>query len=243
MICVLLAAGYATRLYPLTTNYPKALLKVGKQTILDRILGNVDQSCAVDRYVLVTNSRFAVVFNEWAEHASYSAPIEILDDGTDTVENRRGAVGDLIFAMMEKSLNDDLLVMAVDYFVDFSLGDFVQYAIDKDASCILRYEENNISILRKSGVMTVDGDDRIVRMEEKPDNPFDVWCAPPFYYYVKRDLPRIMTSLANGCPKDAPGNLAKWLSERTAVYAMFMPGRHYDIGDLESYHDVQSQFS
>ena len=243
MICVLLAAGYATRLYPLTKNFPKALLQVGGKTILDRILENVDRSCSVDRYVLVTNSRFAGIFRDWAESASYACPIEVLDDGTDTVENRRGAVGDLIFAMEEKSLDDDLFVMAVDYFVDFTLGDFVRYAIGKNASCILRYEEDDVSVLRKSGVMTVDVDDRIVRMEEKPEDPFDVWCAPPFYYYTKRDLPLIRTSVACGCPKDAPGNLAKWLAEQTAVYAMVMPGRHYDIGDLESYHDVQAQFS
>lgn len=243
MTCVLLAAGYATRLYPLTTNYPKALLKVGNKAIIDRILENVDRSCNVDRYVLVTNNRFAGIFNGWAKSVSYSAPVVVLDDGTDTVDNRRGAVGDLIFALDQLALDEDLFVMAVDYFVDFDLGRFVQYARIKDASCILRYEEDNISILRKSGVMSVDTDDRIIRMEEKPEEPFDVWCAPPFYYFVKKDVPLIRDSTSLGCPKDAPGNLARWLSERAPVYAMLMPGQHYDIGDLESYYEVQAQFS
>ncbi len=243
MICILLAAGYATRLYPLTKNTPKALLQVGDKTVLDRILENVDASCNVDRYVLVTNSRFAHIFTDWSVCAAYSAPIEILDDGTDTEEHRRGAVSDLLFAIEEKALFDDLLVMAVDYFVDFVIGDFVQYAREKNASCILRYKENDVSILRNSGVMSVNTDDRIIHMEEKPAEPFDVWCAPPFYYYVKRDLPLILRSVSLGCPKDAPGNLAKWLSEQTDVYAMLMSGRHYDIGDLSSYYNVQKEFA
>ena len=242
MVCILLAAGYATRLYPLTRNFPKALLEVGGRSILDRVLENVDAHCSPDRYVLVTNHRYAGIFEDWALRARYSVPVEILDDGTDSDETRRGAVGDLLFALEEKGIEDDLFVMAVDYFVDLDLARFVHYARSKNASAILRYEEDDKAVLQKSGVMSVDAEDRILRMEEKPAEPFDVWCAPPFYYFAAKDLPLIRRSVAEGCPKDAPGNLAVWLSRKTPVYAMLLPGMHYDIGDQESYRSIRALF-
>ena len=242
MTCILLAAGYATRLYPLTKDFPKALLDVAGKTILDRVMENLEDGCEISRYVIVTNSRFAGHFSTWAERAKYSRPVTVLDDGTDTPENRLGAVGDLLHTIQNLGLDDDLFVMAVDYFVDFRFEDFIRYFREKDASCILRYEEHEPKILRKAANMSVDGEGRILRMEEKPETPFDIWCAPPFYLYARRDLPLISGSIAQGCPKDAPGYLAAWLSERACVYAMVMPGRHYDVGDIESYRLVQEQF-
>ena len=243
MTCILLAAGYATRLYPLTKNFPKALLDVGGKTILDRITENLEDGCGIDRYVIITNHNFYGHFSRWAEGASLSASVTVLDDGTDSAENRLGAVGDLLFADKTLGLEDDLFVLAVDYFVSFPFRDFVRYFREKRASCIMRFEEHDTAMLRKAAAMTVDGEDRILRMVEKPAEPFDIWCAPPFYLYDRKDLPLIRRSVSSGCGKDAPGSLAAWLSGETAVYAMQMPGMHYDVGDLESYREIQKQFS
>ncbi len=242
MTCVLLAAGYATRLYPLTKDFPKALLNVAGKTILDRVMENLENGCEADRYVIISNHRFAEHFRAWAEKAKYSVPVEVLDDGTVSAEDRLGAVGDLIYTIETLGLEDDLFVMAVDYFTEFALADFVKYFRRKQTSCVLRYAEQNVEILRSAAVMRVDGEGKVLNMQEKPAEPFDIWCAPPFYLYAKKDLADIKNALNLGCHKDAPGHLAAWLSGRVPVHAMEMWGERYDIGDLESYAAVCRKF-
>lgn len=237
-ICLILAAGYATRLYPLTENFPKPLLKVGEKTILDWLIDDLGTS--VDEYAVVTNHRFAAKFSEWA--TSRSEKITVFDDGTETNETRLGAVRDIQFAVERLHCACDLLIAAGDNLLDFSLRDFVAYAREKGASCIMRYEEPSVEKLQKCGVVTVDEADRVLRMTEKSKNPETHWCCPPFYYYIEKDACRVAESIAEGCGVDAPGSFAAWLCARTAVYAMKMPGKRYDIGNLESYEKVKKEY-
>ena len=237
MNCLVLAAGYATRLYPLTENFPKPLLKVGERTILDWLLDDIRSSCFPDRTVVVSNHRFATIFREWAPD-----DVEIVDDGSMSNETRLGAVNDIRFAVESLGLTGDTLVVAGDNLLDFSLGAFVSYAREKEASCIMRYYETSERRLRKCGVVEVDSSDRVLSMEEKPSEPRSRWCCPPFYFYKEEDIARIPEGIAAGCGTDAPGAFAAWLSSVVPVYAMEMPGNRYDIGNLESYRKVCEEY-
>lgn len=242
MNCVILAAGYATRLYPLTENTPKPLLPVCGKTILDHLIGDLSKSSDIDKFIVVSNHKFAENFRKWAEKADYSAEIIVLDDGTESNETRLGAVADIKFAVDSLNLNGDLMIIAGDNVLDFSLCRFIEYFNNKKSSCIMRYFEPDTNRCKSSGVLTIDSDDRVVSMEEKPETPKSNWLAPPFYIYTSADAARIGEALASGCGKDAPGSFAAWLAENSTVYAMEMPGSRYDIGTLESYDYVQKHY-
>lgn len=238
MKCLILAAGYATRLYPLTENFPKPLLKVGEKTILDWLVDDIAAAGLVDEYVVISNHKFAHHFEEWA--ATRKEQISVVDDGTETNETRLGAVRDIQFAIDALKLDDDMLVIAGDNVLDFSLTHFIRYADSKQSSAIMRYYEAVEAKLRKCGIVEIDSDDKIISMEEKPAEPKSHWCCPPFYYYTKADAQRIPQAIESGCGVDAPGSFIAWLATQTTVYAMEMPGSRYDIGNLESYNEVSS---
>lgn len=240
MKCLILAAGYATRLYPLTKNFPKPLLKVGSKTILDWLVDDIDTANIVDEYVVISNHKFASFFNDWAKEKMQN--ITVVDDGTDTNETRLGAVKDIWFAIEKLGIDDNVLVIAGDNVLDFSLTAFMNYAEKKNASCVMRYFEAEKSKLVKSGVVTIAEDDKVENMAEKPEEPESNWCCPPFYYYIKEDVRQIPKAIQDGCATDAPGSLIAWLCKQTAVYAMEMPGKRYDIGNLQSYEKVQSEY-
>ncbi|MBQ8207464.1 MAG: nucleotidyltransferase family protein [Clostridia bacterium] len=240
MKCLILAAGYATRLYPLTENFPKPLLTVGEKTILDWLIDDIDTLGKVDEYIVISNHKFAHHFDEWAK--TKAQKITVVDDGTSSNETRLGAVKDIQFAIEKLGLDDDMLVIAGDNVLDFSLTKFIEYAKKKNASCIMRYFEANEAKLHKCGVVEIDENDKILSMEEKPAEPKSNWCCPPFYYYTKNDAKLVEKGIASGCGTDAPGSYIAWLCGETTVYAMEMPGSRYDIGNLESYEKVQKEY-
>lgn len=239
MICMILAAGYATRLYPLTENFPKPLLKVGEKTILDHLTDDLASSGEISEFVVISNHKFAHHFENWAKTKPYS--ITVVDDGTETNETRLGAVVDIKFAQEKLSLLDDALIIAGDNVLDFSLNKFVEYANRKGTSCVMRYFEETKAKLQKCGVLELESD-LILSMEEKPENPKSNWCCPPFYFYKKEDLARIGEAIEGGCGTDAPGSLVSWLCKKVKMHAMEMPGSRYDIGNLESYEAVQKEY-
>lgn len=240
MKCLILAAGYATRLYPLTENFPKPLLKVGEKTILDWIVDDIDEKGTVDEYVVISNHKFATCFEDWAKNKKQK--ITVVDDGTNSNETRLGAVKDIQFAIDKLALDDDMLVIAGDNVLDFSLTKFVSYAEEKKTSCVMRYYEKEEKKLIKSGVLTIDNEDRVIKMQEKPSSPESNWCCPPFYFYTKEDVKNINKGIEDGCGTDAPGSFVSWLCSRSPIHAMEMPGSRYDIGNLESYKKVQEEY-
>lgn len=239
MKCLILAAGYATRLYPLTKDFPKPLLEVRGRAILDWLID--DLGGAAEEFIVISNHKFAGHFREWAE--KQKKPIRVLDDGTGTNETRLGAVRDIQFAIEALDLRGDLLIIAGDNLLDFSLWDFIRYARQKQTTCVMRYREESADRLRRTGVAVVDADDRILEMEEKPASPRSQWCIPPFYYCRSSDVGLVRAGIEAGCGVDAPGSFIAWLSGVTAVHAWQMPGRRYDIGDLESYEEVKRSYS
>lgn len=240
MKCLVLAAGYATRLYPLTKNFPKPLLKVGEKSIIDWLLDDIETCGRINEYIVISNHKFAEVFYKWSKTKSYK--IKVLDDGTESNESRLGAVKDISLAVDSLEINDDMLVIAGDNVLDFSLCRFMEYAENKKTSCVMRYYEASEEKLRKCGVLSVNEDDLVVEMEEKPAVPMSHWCCPPFYYYVKEDVKLIKRGLESGCGSDAPGSYIAWLCRQRLVHAMKMPGKRYDIGDLKSYERVGIEY-
>ena len=241
MKCLILAAGYATRLYPLTENFPKPLLEVKGKTILDWLIDDIDTLGAVDEYVVISNHKFAHHFDKWA--AEKTQKVTVVDDGTSTNETRLGAVKDIQYAIDKLGLDDDMLVIAGDNLLDFSLTEFIKYAKAKNSSCIMRYYEANEQKLLKCGVVTIDGNDKILEMTEKSPTPATHWCTPPFYFYTKEDAKLVQAGIDAGCGVDAPGSYIAWLCKQTDVHAMEMPGKRYDIGNLESYEKVQKEYN
>ena len=239
MKCLILAAGYATRLYPLTENFPKPLLDVGGKTILDWLVDDLNTSGAIDEFVVISNHKFARIFEEWAAKKKFR--VTVVDDGTDTNETRLGAVRDIEFAINRQGLDTDMTVIAGDNVLDFSLTKFLDYCVEKKASCVMRYFEPDAKTLSKRGVLELDGD-RVISMEEKPEKPKTQWCCPPFYYYTRKDAKRIGDALEDGCGYDAPGSFIAWLCRKSPVYAMEMPGSRYDVGNLESYTKIRNEY-
>ncbi len=239
MKCLILAAGYATRLYPLTENFPKPLLKVGDKAILDWLIDDLEKTGLIEEYIVVTNHKFAHIFKEWA---TGRPKITVIDDGTSTNETRLGAVKDIELGINARNVDDDLLVMAGDNLLDFSLGGFIKYAREKGTTCIMRYHEPNEARLHKCGVVEIDADDKILSMEEKPAEPRSHWCCPPFYFYKKDDLRLVSKGIAEGCGTDAPGSFIAWLCAQTAVHAWEMPAARFDIGSLDTYKEAQLKY-
>jgi glucose-1-phosphate thymidylyltransferase len=250
---IVIAAGYATRLGELTRNFPKPLLKIGESTILGRLLDDIDRISDIDEHIIVTNHKFAHIFEEWAAEQHYTKPLTIIDDGTETNETRLGAVCDLLLALdgssqivngksVNRKINDDLLVVAADNLLFFSFQEFVDFAREKQTSCIMCHEQTDVEKLRRTGVIVVDDQMRVLNMEEKPQEPKSNWAVPPFYIYIRKDLPLIRHAVENGCGTDAPGNLAHYMVDRTVVHAWPMSAGRFDIGSLDTYEEARKRF-
>ena len=370
MKTIVIAAGYATRLYPLTENFPKPLLQVGDSTILDRLLDDIDAIPEVSEHIVVTNGKFAPVFDRWAAsrtglgpdaaagetgenpsvgfgfgaaagktgenpsvgfgfgaaagktgenpsvgfgfgaaagksgenpsvgggvapeagelpHERGQAPVEgevkegrtlvegevkegrspvegevkverslvegtvkegrkpvrVVSDGTFSNETRLGAVRDLILALEEFRIDEDVLVVAADNILEFSFKGFVEEFRRRGTSMIMCHYEPELRKLQRTGVIEVDGDMRVLQMQEKPEVPVSHWAVPPFYIYRREDLALVRGSVADGCGTDAPGSLARYLASRTPLHAWPMPGRRFDIGSLDTYEEACRRYA
>ena len=239
---IVIAAGYATRLGELTKNFPKPLLKIGDNTILGRMLDDIDRIPEIDEHIIITNHKFAHIFEQWKLRTAYQKPITIVDDGTETNDTRLGAVCDLLFAMEKLGIDDDMLVVAADNLLFFSFKEFVDFANEKGTSCIMCHEQPSIEKLQRTGVVVLDENNRVMNMEEKPEHPKSHWAVPPFYIYKKHDLELIRHSVENGCGKDAPGNLAHYMVDRTTIHAWPMSSGRFDIGSLDTYYEACEKF-
>lgn len=239
---IVVAAGYATRLGELTKNFPKPLLKIGENTILGRMLDDIDTIDDIDEHIIITNHRFAPIFERWASEQHYAKPITIIDDGTETNETRLGAVCDLLLAIERLNIDDDILVVAADNLLFFSFAEFVDFAKAKGTSCIMCHEQPNVEKLRRTGVVELDGGMKVLGMEEKPAEPKSHWAVPPFYIYQRDDLELVRQSVENGCGKDAPGNLAHYMVSRTVIHAWPMSADRFDIGSVDTYNEAVKLF-
>ncbi len=242
MKTLILSAGYATRLYPLTKNFPKPLLQIGDNTILGRLIDDIDKIDGINEHIIVSNHKFASMFLDWSKNQQTANPITIIDDGTETNETRLGAVRDLLLALDKCNVNEDILVLAADNILDFSFQGFVEAFKQKQTSMLMYYHEPELKRLQRTGVISVDNNMKVLVMQEKPEHPISNWAVPPFYLYRKQDLPLIKDCLNHGCGTDAPGNLAHYLCNLTPIHAYKMPGTRFDIGSLDTYEEAKIKF-
>jgi glucose-1-phosphate thymidylyltransferase len=242
MKALILVAGYATRLYPLTLNQPKALLPIAKKPILNYIVDEIETIPSVNEIILVSNNKFYKNFIEWKQENSFSVPVTVLNDYTTDETNKLGAIGDIQYVIDKLNINEDLLVMAGDNIFTFSLIDFYNAYVEKNSDTILVKNINSIADLRRMANVEVNEDGFVVGMIEKPQNPKTNLAAFASYIYKKDTLPLIKEFLQSGENPDAPGFFPSWLFNKKSVYAYRFVGECYDIGTPESYEKVNRIF-
>ena len=241
MVCIVLAAGYATRMYPLTENFPKPLLDIKGKAILDYLIDDLSSNEKINKFVIVSNHKFINHFNDWKTKRKEN--IVILDDGSIDNDHRLGAVKDIEFAIKQENINDDIIVLAADNLLDFSLNAFIDYSYIKGSNAVMRYYEEDINKLKRTGVAVINEEEQIINMEEKPSLPKSNWAIPPFYIFKKEYLKEIELGISSGCKVDAPGGFIEWFVSRNKVFAYLMPGKRIDIGNLEQYYKLKNKES
>lgn len=243
MKAIILAAGYATRLYPLTKNQPKPLLKVSNQTILDSIVGKMVAVDELDEIFIVTNDKFHTHFEAWAEEATYDIKLTVINDGTLSNEDRLGALGDIHFVIEQAQVNDDLMIATGDNLFGFSLVDLVSFYKAHEGNAISIYKEDDLKQLIRGGTTDIDENGKIISFEEKPTNVNYPYAVPTFYIIQKEDLTLFNDYQKEGYNMDANGNFIPYLLDHSTVYGYVFDEYRYDIGTLESYEQVQKRFA
>lgn len=245
MKAVILAAGYATRLYPLTENLPKCLLEVGGRTILDSIVGKIDAVSEIEELVIVTNARFYDRLEAWKSRSHFRVPIRVLNDRTTSNDNRLGAVGDLGLALKEAKIDTDVLLLASDNLFEQGLGEFLRAARGKkDAATIAVYDLKDPALAaNKFGVVESGPDGRVKTMEEKPAKPKSSFIGMGVYFFPRAALKLVSEYLSDPAAEDAPGHFIRWLHDRSfLIFSFLFTGIWYDIGDLKALEEANRLF-
>jgi glucose-1-phosphate thymidylyltransferase len=258
MKAIILAAGYATRLYPLTKNIPKPLLKIKGRPIIDYLVDQANQLPDLDEIIVVSNHRFVRAFENWAAQRKARAvqqenapgthtdrrslPVTILDDGTRSENERLGAIGDIQYCIDQCSIDDDLLVMAGDNLFTWSLLEawrhFKQYGNDM----IVGHALDNPEDRYRFAIAEVDSDGLVTHLEEKPSHPRSDIGVYAIYFYRRDTVPLFRQYLAEGNNPDAPGHFPTWLYKKKPIRVYFFEGQCIDIGTPEAYKDVKTTF-
>jgi len=245
MKAIILAAGYATRLYPLTLNTPKPLLKINELTIIDYLLDKVDEITEINRVIVVSNNKFYNQFSDALSGRIKERPgrYKIINDGSNTVDDRLGAIGDIRLAVESENFDDDFLILGGDGFFDFGLKDFLQFAaLNRAHHSLCLYQPLRDGIDFSSfGIALVDQNSRLTEFEEKPLIPRSNLIATCIYYLPKEKLRLLPEYLDNGNHKDAPGSYISWLIKTDRVYGLIASGAWYDLGDLKTLNEVREQ--
>ncbi|MFA4991786.1 MAG: nucleotidyltransferase family protein [Candidatus Omnitrophota bacterium] len=244
MKALLLAAGYATRLYPLTINTPKPLLPIAGRPVLEFILDVLRPIKEIDEIFIVTNERFFRDFQAWNDKFSYPRKISVISDGTTSNENRLGATGDMEFVIEKEAIRDDLLVMAGDNLFKADLRPFVDFCVSRRPSVTLGlYDVLSSLLAREYGIVSLDGNNKVAEFLEKPLRPPSTLAAMCLYFFPRENAGVIKEYLNSGTPKDAPGYFLEWLYKKEAVFGyVFKGSKWFDIGDKKSYEQADKTF-
>lgn len=244
MKVIILAAGYAVRLQPLTLNTPKPLLLVGRKRIIDRILENVTNLKDISSICIITNAKFFLSFTEWQKSSQYKNKIHLISDGSTSNENRQGAIRDLEIAASDHAINEDMLVIAGDNLFDFDLAAFLDFAKShSDGVSVALHDIKDLSFAKNFGVVKVDEQANIINFEEKPENPKSALVSTGIYYFPKDKRSFIKEYVKAGKKIDAPGHYISWLAKVDKVYGFTFLEDWCDIGNIESYEKANEKYS
>lgn len=246
MKLIVLAAGYATRLYPLTLNQPKPLLPVAGKPMMEHVLDNLMPIDEIDQIYIVTNAKFVTHFEEWA--SAYKTghklrPIKIVNDRSTDDSNKLGAIGDTKLVIDQEGIDDDIMVVGGDNLFSQSLGEFGDYCRQRQAPVTGVYDVGDLNEIKKYNSIEIDNEDRITYFEEKPPAPKSTLTGIALYYYPQMVLPLIKQYIADGNNPDQPGRLVQWLYSRVAFYVWRVPGIWFDVGSKETLEEANRIFS
>lgn len=231
MKAVILAAGYATRLYPLTLNQPKHLLQIAGKHILDYSMKQIEKVASIDYIYLVTNDKFHQNFLNWKSNLIFSKPIKIINDNTIENQSKLGAIGDLSFVIGHENINDDLLVIAGDNIFEFELTDLIANFEKKQKSTLAVYDVQDLNLAKLYGIVEINNNNLITNFVEKPSQPVSTLASTGIYLFPKNSLKLIKQYLSEGNSPDKPGDYIAWLYKKEDVLAYSFSGRWFDIGD------------
>jgi glucose-1-phosphate thymidylyltransferase len=246
MKVLILAAGYATRLYPLTLDRPKPLLPVAGKPMIDHVLDNLAPIAGIDRVYVVTNAKFARQFQQWADDyraAKTKLDFTVINDGSTDDKNKLGAIGDLHLVLTREKVDDDLIVVAGDNLFSERLDGFGKFCREKNAPVLAVYDVGDLEEIKKYNSISLDGDGRITFFEEKPKHPTSSLTGIALYYYPKSSLHWIHRYVAEGNNPDQPGRLIEWLYTRIPVFTWKVPGLWFDIGSKETLEEANRIFA
>jgi len=243
MKAIILAAGYATRMYPLTEDKPKALLPLGGRHVVDYIIDQINNLNGVNEIILVSNNKFISHFQEWADTAKSAIPISVLNDGSTSENDRLGAIGDINFALEQKNINEDIVVIAGDNYIAYPLLEQQQFFQQKqsDTICVIKIDDREQ--LKQFAVATLDDNNKVVSLLEKPQNPPSDIAVFATYFFRAETIPLFTEYLNDGQIHDQPGYFIQWLYKQKDVYAYYMNGTCRDLGTIEAYNALKEELS
>ncbi len=234
MKAILLCGGYAKRLWPLTKNMPKPLLKLGEKEILTIILEKIEKLSGIDKIFVSTNAKFEGAFRKWIKEQGHEKRFELIVEPTQAEKEKFGAIAGLNFLIEQEEINDDVLIIAGDNLFDFEVADMINFYYEKKAPVIAVYDVGSLKKASLYGIVKTDSDQKIAEFEEKPEEPQSTLAATCCYIFPKEILTLFKDYLDAKNNPDAPGFFIKWLSSQTDVYAFAFHGHWFDIGDFES---------
>ena len=232
MHAIILAAGYATRLHPLTKDKPKPLLDVAGKPIIEHIMEKLGQIGDLDKIFIVTNDRFEKHFSEWLKDFDAKKPVEIINDRTSSNDDRLGALGDIHFAVTNKEIDDDIIAIAGDNLFELSLTDVYNFFKKRKSNVIVLHDVKDLELAKHYGIVEV-SDELVVNFEEKPISPKSTLASTGIYMFPKKTIELIKKYIAQGNNPDKTGNFIEWLHKREKVYSYITDKKWYDIGNLE----------
>lgn len=233
MDAIILAAGYAVRLHPLTENMPKPLLNVAGKPIVEHIIRKLEEINSLNKIYIVTNGKFEQHFRKWLADFDAGKPVEVINDGTDSNESRLGALGDIHYAISAKSIDNDILVVAGDNLFELALSEVANFFRKKKSNVIVLHDVKDFELARNYGIVELASANLIVNFEEKPASPKSTLASTGIYLFPKKTISLIKKYIAQGNDPDKTGSFIEWLHKRDKVYSFITDKKWYDIGSIE----------
>lgn len=238
MKAIILAAGYATRLYPLTLNTPKPLLDISGKLMIEHILDKLYEIQELDGIFIVTNNKFYDKFNEWLKNYKTNISIKIINDKTSSNDDRLGAIGDINFVIKNENINNDLIIIAGDNLFELSLKEFMDFS--KNKTVIASYDVKDLELAKLYGILSIDDNNKIVNFLEKPQKPESTLVSTCIYLFQSEIIPLIDEYIQQGNSTDKPGHFIQWLYKRKDVYSFVTKKKWFDIGDHKQLEEVRN---